>query len=85
MNEKPRDRHPDLFTDEEAAQYLGLTSGRSMETVSHRFGVNAVDLPGPRQWHRDDLEAVIEKARAAGPGRPERGRQNGRKLTINRG
>lgn len=62
------EKHPDIFDDQAAAQYLSLPGPRSMDRLSRKYGVSALDLPGPRKWHRADLDALLEEAR----GLPER-------------
>ncbi|MFG0249074.1 MAG: hypothetical protein ACF8OB_09335 [Phycisphaeraceae bacterium JB051] len=56
--------HPDIFNDEQAAEYLGLKGPRSMETIQKNFNVFPMTLPGERKWHRSDLDAVVNKARS---------------------
>jgi hypothetical protein len=57
--EPPR-RHPDVFTDEEAAAYLHAPSPRSLETIRRDFGLVGHQLFGKSfLYHREDLDAVV--------------------------
>lgn len=54
-------RHPDIFTAEEAAAYLGLDSVRGLDPLRQRWGLKP--LPISRGiYHRADLDAVVERA-----------------------
>lgn len=55
-------KHPDLFTPEEAAEYLHLDGTRSLETLREKFGL--IGYPGVNKaylYYRDDLDACAMK------------------------
>lgn len=75
--------HPDVFDDARAAQYLMLPGPRSMDTIQKHYGVLPLDLPGPRKWHREDLDEVLRKSRGQVARRKGRGREH--QLQIRKG
>jgi len=57
----PVRRHPDLFSEEEAATYLCLEGPRSLEWVREHFGlVNFVFGRRP-VYHREDLDVAARR------------------------
>lgn len=79
-NEQPR-RHPDLFTEDEAVEYLRLKSERSLETIDKHYGLKPLCLGKDPVYHREDLDRVVEKAvkREENP----TGRGNGKLTKLN--
>ncbi|MFP4146078.1 MAG: hypothetical protein ACOCTI_04370 [Phycisphaeraceae bacterium] len=75
------EHHPDIFDDTRAARYLMLPGPRSMDTIRSRYRIEPLDLPGPRKWHRVDLDAVLQQAReGTSPARRGRGRETRLKI-----
>lgn len=76
-------RHPDIFDDETAAAYLGLPGPSSMNTIAKNYSICSLDLPGPRKWHREDLDTVVREARGTGKRRNiTRGLGKDHRLTL---
>ena len=81
--ENGRIRHPDIFNTEEAAQYLGLKSERSLESLREKWGLRPLPL-GRGLYHRDDLDAVVERARGGQANHGKAGRPGkGAELKLN--
>lgn len=58
---EPR-RHPDLFTAEEAIEYLRLDSIRSLDTLRENWGLRPIGLGKAGLYHRRHLDELVEKA-----------------------
>lgn len=55
-------RHPDVFTAEEAAEYLRLDSERSLEYLRANFGLVGYSTFGKGlRYVRKDLDAVLQR------------------------
>ena len=63
-------RHPDLFTAEEAAAYLGLEGPRSIQRLRQQGRIEPVDLGRRNLYHRADLDALVDSLARRGDAKP---------------
>lgn len=65
------EKHPDIFTREEAAVYLHAKSVRSIETIEENFGlVGIVPFGKEKLFHRSELDRVTLKMFGLDPDAP---------------
>jgi hypothetical protein len=82
MNENPDQlkRHPELYTAEEAVEYLRLDSSHSLETIKKNYGLKPLHLGKQPVFHRKDMDEAVEKA-LRGEAKPH-GRGNGKNTKL---
>jgi hypothetical protein len=58
-------KHPDVFTAEEAVEYLHLDSEQTLRTLRDRFGLVGIPFFGKElRYLRKDLDALVARASA---------------------
>lgn len=62
--EKLQRKHPDVFTPEEAVEYLHLdpeTGLRTLETMREKHGLVGVQMGKGFMYHKRNLDALVER------------------------
>lgn len=54
--------HPDIFTPEEAMEYLRLESLRTLDWLHDNFGLSHQNIGTVRRYHRQDLDECALRA-----------------------
>lgn len=56
-------RHPDIFTAEEAMEYLHIPAGetRTLQTLRESHGLRCVMVGRNSMYHRVDLDQLVER------------------------
>jgi hypothetical protein len=57
----PREKHPDLFTPEEAITYLNLEEVGQLNFLRESRGLKGYRLGKTYQYHRRDLDALVDE------------------------
>jgi hypothetical protein len=53
------ERHPDIFTPEEAAEYLRLESVRTLDWLHMHFKLHYQVMGTVKRYHREDLDSCV--------------------------